>query len=68
MNRMKQRSGIYALSTAKQNKERYSIRSKTDGERTIINPRFPEIGNLIEESYSEAAEREAEYLLQNESG
>ncbi|MDO8842122.1 BMP family ABC transporter substrate-binding protein [Methanocalculus sp.] len=38
------------------------------GSALILNPRFPEIGNLIEERYSEAAEREAEYLLQNESG
>ncbi|MCQ1537396.1 BMP family ABC transporter substrate-binding protein [Methanocalculus taiwanensis] len=38
------------------------------GSALIINPRFPEIGNLIEERYSEAAEKEAEYLLMNENG
>lgn len=36
------------------------------GSALIINPRYQDLSNLIEERYSEAAEREAEYLLGKE--
>ncbi|MDG6250007.1 MAG: hypothetical protein QCH34_04160, partial [Methanocalculus sp.] len=36
------------------------------GSALIINPRYPDLSNLIEDRYSEAAEREAEYLLGKE--
>jgi len=36
------------------------------GSALIINPRYQDLSNLIEDRYSEAAEREAEYLLGKE--